>query len=441
MQREEVSEIIKKENVKFLQMQFMDIIGAVKTVIIPSSKFDKAMDDGVLFDGSSVLGYTTIDESDMRGAPDLNTFLILPWYHNGKTARIICDVYTSSGERFVGDPRYALQKMLSKASKLGYTFATGPEFEFFLFKLNEKNEPTVIPNDHGGYFDYTPIDQAEEVKKKILEYLDMIGYDPEAAHHEASPGQHEIDLRFSDALTTADRIMTLKAAIKTIALEHGLFASFMPKPIYGVNGSGMHVHQSLMSLDRKSNVFYDENAKYQLSETAMHYLGGLLKYSREIVAVLSSSVNSYKRLVPGYEAPVYITWANKNRSALVRVPAGSGLKKRLELRNPDPAGNPYLQFAVMLGAGLKGIEEKIEPPAPVEKNIYKLTKKEREDLGIDMLPGSLGEALEFMERSTLIKETLGDHIFEHFLHVKRKEWEEYRSEVTEWEIRRLLPIL
>jgi glutamine synthetase len=235
--------------------------------------------------------------------------------------------------------------------------------------------------------------------------------------------------------------MTLKAAIKTIALEHGLFASFMPKPIFGINGSGMHVHQSLLSLDKKTNAFYDENAKYQLSDTALHYLGGLLKYSKEIVAVLSSSVNSYKRLVPGYEAPVYITWANRNRSALVRVPAGNELKKRLELRNPDPAGNPYLQFTVMLAAGMKGIEEKIEPPPPVEKNIFKLNKKDKEELGIDTLPGSLGEALEYMEQSSLVKESLGDHIFEHFLYVKTKEWEEYRSEVTEWELKRLLPIL
>ncbi len=442
MEREEVSKIIKKENIKFLQMQFMDILGNVKTVIMPSDKFDKAMDDGVLFDGSSIVGYATIEESDMRGIPDLNTFQILPWYDgNAKTARIICDIHTSNGEQFAGDPRFVLKRMIRKANEMGYGYFTGPEFEFFLFKLNENGEPVPVPNDRGGYFDYTPIDQAEEIKKEIVMYLDMMGYDPEAFHHEVSPGQHEIDLRYADALTMADRIMTLKSLIKSIARKHGLFASFMPKPIYGVNGSGMHVHQSLMSTDQKKNFFYDENAKYQLSETALYFIGGLMKYAKETAAILNSSINSYKRLVPGYEAPVYISWANKNRSAMIRIPQGRGLKTRLELRNPDPAGNPYLQFSVMLAAGLMGIKNKIEPPEPVEKDIYHLTPSEREKLGIESLPGSLGEALEYFRKSELMRETLGDHIFNHFYIVKSREVEYFRAEVTEWEIKKLLPIL
>ncbi|MEM3900369.1 MAG: glutamine synthetase family protein, partial [Thermoplasmata archaeon] len=323
MEREEVLKIIEKENIKFLQMQFTDILGNVKSVIIPSSKFNKAMDDGVIFDGSSIVGYATIEESDMRAMPDLSTFQILPWYDgNSKTARIICDAYNSNGEPFQGNPRQILKNIVKKANDLGYQFFTGPEFEFFLFELDDKGFPIPIPNDRGGYFDYTPVDKAEAIKKEILMYLDMMGYDPEASHHEVSPGQHEIDLRFAEAIKMADRITTLKALIKTIALKHGLFASFMPKPIFGVNGSGMHVHQSLMSMDQKTNFFYDPNKKYQLSDTALYYIGGILKHAKEISAVLNSSVNSYKRLVPGFEAPVYISWANMNRSALIRIPQG-----------------------------------------------------------------------------------------------------------------------
>ena len=442
MEREEVLKIIEKENIKFLQMQFTDILGNVKSVIIPSSKFNKAMDDGVIFDGSSIVGYATIEESDMRAMPDLSTFQILPWYDgNSKTARIICDAYNSNGEPFQGNPRQILKNIVKKANDLGYQFFTGPEFEFFLFELDDKGFPIPIPNDRGGYFDYTPVDKAEAIKKEILMYLDMMGYDPEASHHEVSPGQHEIDLRFAEAIKMADRITTLKALIKTIALKHGLFASFMPKPIFGVNGSGMHVHQSLMSMDQKTNFFYDPNKKYQLSDTALYYIGGILKHAKEISAVLNSSVNSYKRLVPGFEAPVYISWANMNRSALIRIPQGRGIKTRLELRNPDPAGNQYLQFSVMLAAGLDGIKKKIMPPEPVEKDIYHLTEKERKELGIENLPGSLGEALEIFRNSELMKETLGEHIFNHFYIVKKKEVDIYRAEVTEWEIKNLLPIL
>lgn len=442
MEREEVLEIIKRENVKFLQMQFVDTVGNIKTVTIPSSKFDKSMDDGVLFDGSSVIGYATIEESDMRGAPDLDTFLILPWYVGGdKTARIICNVYTSSGKRFAGDPRFALQQMLENAKSMGYTFAVGPEFEFFLFKLNSNNEPTNVPNDHGQYFDAAPLDQGEDVKREILQHLDKIKYDVEAAHHEVAPGQQEIDLKYSGALVMADRILTLKTIIKTVALKHQLFASFMPKPIYGINGSGMHMHQSLLSLDMSTDMFYDKERDNQLSDITLYYIGGILKYAKDIVAILASSINSYKRLVPGYEAPVYISWANRNRSALIRVPAERGMKTRLELRNPDSAGNPYLQFTVMLAAGLEGIKHKIMPPAPIERNIFKPSKTEREELGISSLPESLGEALEYMKRSPLMKEALGQHIFDHFIEYKTREWEDYRAQVTQWEIKNLLPVL
>mgnify|MGYP001626345328 FL=1 len=441
MEREEVKKIIEKENIKYLQMQFTDILGSIKTVMIPSFRFDKIMDDGVLFDGSSIVGYATIEESDMRAIPDLSTFQILPWYDDRKTARIICDIATPSGEQFQGDPRYVLKRMLKKAHDKGFQFFVGPEFEFFLFRLNEEGKPIPEPSDRGSYFDFTPIDKAENVKKEILYYLEIMNYNPEASHHEVSPGQHEIDLRYADALTMADRIVTLKSLIKSIAIKYGLFASFMPKPLYGVNGSGMHIHQSLMTADQSKNYFYDADGKYGLSKIAFNYIGGILHHAKEITAILNSSVNSYKRLVPGFEAPVYISWANLNRSALIRIPQGRGLKTRIELRNPDPAGNPYLQFSVILAAGLDGIEKNIMPPEPVEKDIYRLNPKEREELGIENLPGSLGEALNYFKESKLMKETLGEHIFNHFYIVKSKEFDYYRSEVTPWEIQNLLPVL
>lgn len=438
---EEVLERVEREGIKYVYLQFMDILGHVKSVMIPATRFPKALEDGVAFDGSSIVGYATIEESDMRAMPDPRTFQIMPWHEGGRSASVICDIYTSSGERFVGDPRYVLQRVMEEARKMGYVYNTGPEFEFFLFKLDEHGNPTLEPNDSGGYFDYGPMDRGEEVKMEILKYFTDIGYDPEAAHHEVATGQHEIDLRYADALTMADRIMRLKSVIKTVARKHGYHATFMPKPIFGVNGSGMHVHQSLMSEDGGKNYFYDPNGEYELSRAALHFIGGLLHYARETAAVLNSWVNSYKRLVPGYEAPVYITWANRNRSALIRVPEGRGLRTRLELRNPDPAGNPYLQFAVMLAAGLQGIKERIEPPEPVEKDIYHMTDEERKALGIRSLPESLGEALHVMSKSELMRNTLGHHIFEHFLHVKWQEWEEYRAQVTRWEIERFLPVL
>ncbi|MEM3519665.1 MAG: type I glutamate--ammonia ligase [Candidatus Hadarchaeales archaeon] len=436
---DKILEVAEKEKVEFIQMQFMDIIGTVKNVTIPAARLEKALEDGVFFDGSSVLGYATIEESDMRLKPDPKTFVILPWLdENIKTARIVCDVYDHEGNRFEGDPRWALQRQLEKAAKMGFTYFTAPEYEFFLLFQDEKGNPTTIPSDHGGYFDLMR-DRGDNIRKEMVNYLNAMGLEVEASHHEVAPGQHEIDLKYTDALTSADRVAMMKYVAKTVAYKHGLYATFMPKPIYGVNGSGMHTHMSLMSEEK--NAFYDPKGPYKLSKTALYFIGGLLKYAKATCAILASTVNSYKRLVPGYEAPVYISWANRNRSAYIRVPAGRGMKTRIELRNPDPAGNPYLQFTVMLAAGLKGIEDKIEPPEPVEKDIFHMSQEERAALKIESLPGNLGEALEEMRKSSLIREALGDHLFSHFLYIKGREWENYSASVTDWEIKNLLPAL
>lgn len=435
----EILQLVKKEGVKFVQMQFMDILGTVKNVTIPATKLGKALEEGIFFDGSSVLGYATIEESDMRLKPDPDTFVIIPWSEDSmKTARMVCNVYDHEGNRFPGDPRFALERMIKRAREKGWIFNTAPEYEFFLFLL-ENGTPTTKPSDYGGYFDLMR-DRGDYVRKEIVTYLDAMGFEVEASHHEVAPGQHEIDLRYADAITSADRVAMMKYVTKSTAYKHGLYATFMPKPIYGVNGSGMHVHMSLMTPSGK-NVFHDPKGPYKLSKICLNFIGGLIEYAKEICAVLASSVNSYKRLVPGYEAPVYISWANRNRSAYIRVPSGRGPKTRIELRNPDPAGNPYLQFAVMLAAGLKGIEENIEPPEPVEKDIYRMTLEERKTTGIETLPESLGQALDHMQRSSLVKEAMGEHLFAHFLYIKRKEWDEYRTNVHNWEIEKLLPAL
>lgn len=432
-------ELVEKEKVEFIQMQFMDILGTVKNVTIPSNRLGKALEEGVFFDGSSVLGYATIEESDMRLTPDPKTFVILPW-HDGemKTARMVCDVYDHEGNRFEGDPRWALQRQLEKAAKKGWTFFTAPEYEFFLLLQDERGDPITKPSDYGGYFDLMR-DRGDSVRKEMVNYLNAMGLEVEASHHEVAPGQHEIDLKYTDALTSADRVAMMKYVAKTVAYKHGLYATFMPKPIFGVNGSGMHTHMSLMAGEK--NAFYDPRGDYKLSKVALYFIGGLLKYAKETCAILASTVNSYKRLVPGYEAPVYISWANRNRSAYIRVPAGRGARTRIELRNPDPVGNPYLQFAVMLAAGLKGIEDKIEPPEPVERDIFHMSREERAALKIESLPGNLGEALVHMRGSSLIRETLGNHLFNHFLFIKGREWEAYSAAVTDWEISNLLPAL
>ena len=440
LSKKDVINIAKKEKVIFVRLQFVDILGMPKNIVIPSSRLEEALDYGIPFDASSIAGYATIEESDKIAKPDSKSFVILPEeIEKRKTAKLICDIYEPNGKRFIGDSKYVLEKVQNKAKKLGYIYNTGPECEFFLFKI-EGNDSTLIPNDAAGYFDLSHRDLAEGVRTDISIALDALGVKAYTSHHEVSAGQHEINFRYSDALTTADRVITLKYVTKVIARNHNLHASFMPKPLFGLNGSGMHTHLSLFKLDGK-NAFHDPKDKNHLSTLAKYFLAGLLKYIKEITAILNPTVNSYKRIVPGYEAPTYIAWAGRNRSALIRIPTGRGDGTRCELRSPDLSGNPYLQFAVLLAAGLKGIDEKLVPPAPVERNIYLLTDREREKYGIHHLPESLGHALAFMEKSELVKETLGDHIFENFLHVKHNEWEEYRTQITKWEIDKYLPVL
>jgi glutamine synthetase len=438
-QIETILEEAKKAKVEFVRLQFTDILGTPKNIVIPIRRLEEALTDGIPFDASSIVGYATIEESDLVAQPVPSSFEILPEVlETRKTARINCDVHTPAGERYVGDPKYVLERAIDKASGMGFEFNTGPECEFFLLKM-EDGRPTTIPNDMGGYFDLSPRDLAENVRGDICSTLEKLGFQVYTSHHEVAAGQHEINFHYADALTTADRVVTLRYVAKVLALRQHLHATFMPKPIHNVNGTGMHTHQSLFS--KEGNVFYDPSAENQLSETALYYIGGLLKYSKEISAVLNPWVNSYKRLVPGFEAPTYIAWATENRSALIRIPAKRGNGTRCELRNPDPSGNPYLQFAVMLSAGLKGIENKVQPPEPVEKDIYSLNSREREQLGIETLPTNLGHAVSFMEKSELMLETLGPHILNNYKYLKTAEWDEYRTQVTGWELDKYLPIL
>lgn len=434
--KEEVLQQAQEAGVKFVRLQFSDITGLGKNISLPVERLEEALDSGVQFDGSSIAGYTPIEESDMILMPDPDTFAVLPWTDNGegpKAARLMCDVYNPDGTRFAGDPRGCLERMLDKVHDLGWEFNTGPECEFFLFETDDEGKPTVEPHDEGGYFDLTPMDHGESVRKRVVLYLESLGFDIEASHHEVAPGQHEIDFNYADALTTADRVMTLKYATKVVGLEEDLHATFVPKPIVAENGSGMHTHASLMGQDGEP-IFHGPDGRWELSDKALHFLGGLIEYTPEITAVLNSTVNSYKRQVPGYEAPVYVSWANKNRSALVRVPTDRGKGTRLELRSPDPAGNPYLQFALILGAGLRGIEEEIEPPEPVERDIYAMSPAEREKHGITQLPENLGLALRKFKSSELARDVLGEHIHDQFCTVKQGEWDEYRQQVTDWEM-------
>ncbi len=434
-------ERLRKEQVEFLHMQFSDIMGRVKTLTLPKNRFEDALNEGVVFDGSSVAGYAQIEESDMRAVPDLDTFSPYPYSSKGSAARYICNIFNPDGTRSQADPRFVLERNLKKAWEKGMEFYVGPEFEFFLFKRDANGEPIPEPGDHSGYFDQTPNDGASQVREEILTNLRTLGYEPEAAHHEVAFGQQEIDLRYSSAMLMADRITMLKSVIKNAAQNHGLFASFMPKPINGVNGSGMHIHQSLMAKDQKKNFFYDENDKYGLSKIAQNYIAGILKNINAGSSILASTVNSYKRLIPGYEAPVYISWANRNRTALIRVPAGVNMRKRIELRCPDPSGNPYLQFATVFGMGFDGIENDYKLPEPAEKDIFKMDQKARKRDGIESMPESLGEAIHHLRQSNLMKEILGEHVYSNYLTVKQKEWDEFRSKVTEWEISRYLKVL
>ena len=435
-----IIDIAKSENILFVRLQFVDILGMPKNIVIPAKRLEEALDDGIPFDASSIAGYATIEESDKIAKPDPSSFVILPErIEKRKTAKLNCDIYEPNGKRFTGDTKYILEKVVKKAKDLGYIYNTGPECEFFLFKRDGGNS-TLIPNDYAGYFDLSHRDLAEGVRADISLVLEEMGINTYTSHHEVSSGQHEINFHYDNAVTTADRVITLKYATKVIATQHELHASFMPKPRFGVNGSGMHTHQSLFTFNGK-NAFYDPNDKHQLSKVAKQFIAGLLKYVKEICVILNPTVNSYKRLVPGFEAPTYISWANRNRSSLIRIPSRRGNSTRCELRNPDLSGNPYLQFAVMLAAGLKGIEDKLVPPDPVEKNIYALSESERRKHGIEHLPESLGHALSLAEESDLVKKTLGDHVYNNFLHVKHQEWDEYRTQVSEWEIKKYLPSL
>lgn len=427
----------KELDVKFIRLQFTDIFGVLKNMAIPVEQLDKALDGDLMFDGSSIHGFVRIEESDMYLRPDPNTFALFPWRpREGAVARLICDVYNPDGTPFEGCPRYVLKRVLAEAAEMGYTMQVGPEMEFFLFQLDKDGNPTLNTHDDAGYFDLGPVDLGEDARRAMVLTLEEMGFEIEASHHEVAPGQHEIDFKHSDALDVADKIMTFKMVVRTVAQRHGLHATFMPKPVYGINGSGMHTNQSLFK-DGK-NAFYDPSTADQLSEVAKYYVGGLLKHVRSFAAITNPTVNSYKRLVPGYEAPVYIAWSNRNRSPLIRIPAKRGGSTRVELRNPDPVCNPYLALAVCLKAGLDGIKNKILPPPPVDTNIYRLSAGERERLGIGSLPSNLKEALDELEKSDLIRSALGEHVYEKFMEAKLAEWDRFRVQVHPWEIEEYL---
>lgn len=431
--REEVLRLAKEQDVQYIRLQFTDLLGSVKNVEIPYDQLGKALDNRILFDGSSIEGFVRIEESDMYLYPDLSTWLIFPWSSQGrKVARLICDVYTSKRTPFAGDPRGILKRVLAEAQELGFTsMNVGSEPEFFLFKLDPQGEPTVETNDDGGYFDLAPVDLGENCRRDIVLTLEEMGFEVEASHHEVAPGQHEIDFRYANALKAADNIVTFKLVVKTIARQHRLHATFMPKPLFGVNGSGMHIHQSLFR--GQTNAFYDETQEGALSETAQHYLAGILKHARAMTAITNPLVNSYKRLVPGYEAPLYIAWSHKNRSPLVRIPAGRGMNTRIELRSPDPAANPYLAIAVMLKAGLDGIRHQLKLQPPINRNIYSMSPEERLKSGIFTLPKNLEEAMEALAEDEVIQAALGDHALLHYHQAKSVEWDMYRSTVHPWE--------
>jgi len=436
--RAQILERIEREKVKFMRLQFTDILGAIKNVEIPDRQFEEALDGHIMFDGSSIEGFVRIEESDMYLRPDLSTFQVLPWTYGGseRVGRIICDIANPDGTPFAGCPRTALKRVIARAGDRGFVMKAGPEAEFFLFQRRSDGQPTTETHDSGGYFDLTPVDLGEDVRREIILALEQMGFHVEAAHHEVAPGQHEIDFRYDDCLITADNVTTFRFVVKNVANRNGLHATFMPKPVFGINGSGMHTHQSLFV--KGKNAFYDEGAEFQLSRTCLQYIAGLLRHAKGFCAITNPLVNSYKRLVPGFEAPTAIAWSERNRSPLVRVPASRGATTRIELRMPDPSCNPYLALAVMLRAGLDGIERGLEPGPPVNKNIARMSHRERRHLRIDELPGNLTEALDQLEKSDLMRETLGDHIFDHFLAAKRAEWDSYIRHVSPWEIDRYL---
>jgi len=431
--KEDIVRIVKEEDIEFIRLQFTDIFGQLKNVAITASQIEKALDNKMMFDGSSIEGFVRIDESDQCLYPDLNSFIIFPWRpQQGKVARLICDVYNTDGTPFIGDPRNVLKRVMEKATKMGFdTMNVGPEAEFFLFETDDEGKPTTKTSDEAGYFDLGPLDHGESTRREVCLALEQMDFEIEASHHEVAAGQHEIDFKYEDSLHTADNIMTFKLVVKTLAQKNGLHATFMPKPVYGINGSGMHINMSLFK-DGK-NVFFDENGTKQLSKTAYSFIAGLLKHVKGFTAVTNPLVNSYKRLLPGYEAPCYLAWSASNRSALIRIPAARGQSTRVELRSPDPSCNPYLALAVCLAAGLDGIEKGLEPPAEVTENIFEMGDAARAQRGIDNLPGSLEEAIKELESNQLIIDTLGEHVAENYITGKKKEWDEYRTRVSSWE--------
>lgn len=438
-QKKKVLSLAKKGDVKIVNLQFTDLLGTTKNLQLPVRHLEEALDHGIGFDGSSIEGFVRIYESDMIAVPDPLTFKILPWHPSDKVeARLICNLYRPGGEPFEGDPRFILKRMVDKAASLGFTYNTGPELEFFLLKTDDVRP---VPHDVGGYFDFSPRDAASDVIRDAIFALDQLGLNIEMGHHEVAPGQHELAFKFDEALATADKTITYKYTLKAIAAQYGLVATFMPKPFYGMNGSGMHVHQSLVSIKNGGNTFFDKDDEYHLSDTARYFIGGQLRFAQEICGIIAPTVNSYKRLVPGYEAPVYLCWARRNRSALIRVPEyfpGEEGATRAELRCPDPSCNPYLAFAAMLGAGLEGIEKKIEPPDPVEEDVYEFDDAKLAKFYINTLPASLGEAIEELQKSSLMEKTLGSFTYRRFLDAKKAEWDEYLLRVSDWEIKRYL---
>jgi glutamine synthetase len=428
----------KELSIKFIRLRFTDILGMPKNVEIPARELEKALNGEIMFDGSSIQGFMRIEESDMFLKPDYSTFTVNPWEEEKDVARITCDVYNPDGSPFEGCPRNNLKKVLKEIEEMGYSTNLGPEVEFFLFFRDQEGEATTKTHDRGGYFDLLPVDLGEEARRDMVIALEKLGFEVEASHHEVAPGQHEIDFRYCNALTSADRIMTLKLTGKTIALKHNLHVTFMPKPIFGICGSGMHTHISLFK--NGENIFYNPNGKYQLSKEALYFIGGLLKHAKGFTAITNPLVNSYKRLTPGYEAPVYIAWSERNRSPLVRVPAARGVGTRAELRSPDPSCNPYLAFAVVLKAGIDGIKNRVDPGEPVSRNIYTMNKEEKESLGIESLPSTLNEALLELDKDKVVKSALNDHILENYIKAKREEWENYRIQVHQWELDRYLTI-
>jgi len=434
----------KAKGIRFVQLQFTDIIGHVKAVTIPIHQLEGSVKHGTWFDGSSIEGFTRIAESDQYLMPDMRTFAEIPWQRGDGprgTARVICDVFTPRGEPFVGDPRYVLRRQVDRARKLGYIVNMGPELEFFLFRRDEGGKVAPLPHDLAGYFDFST-DLAGEVRQDMVDALEAFGIRVEAAHHEVAAGQHEIDFEYADAIQTADNALTFKFTLKAIAQQHGLYATFMPKPIYGINGSGMHTHQSLFSIAESRNAFADADSSYGLSPLAKSYMAGILAHARGMIAVLAPLVNSYKRLVPGYEAPTYLTWGRTNRSALIRVPMVSPGKSiegtRVEVRCPDPSSNTYLAFAAMVAAGLDGVEKGLTLSEPVEESLFEMDAATIAAKSIKELPGTLGEALEELSRDEVVREALGDHVYNHFVEAKRAEWDEYRTQVSDWEVERYL---